>query len=157
VSRGEAAGRVRSLLLEMDDLRSELKRAERGEAAQELDRIIRSAAQIDGIVVATGRLAVKDLGALRNQADLFRAKVKSGIAVLSAELNDKLQFIVAVGDDCIETRHVGADALVRELGPIAGGGGGGRKHLAQLGTKDLASERRVFEALPGIVKKIVSR
>jgi alanyl-tRNA synthetase len=157
VSRGEAVGRVRSLLLEMDDLRSELKRAERGEAAQELDRIIRSAAQIDGIVVATGRLAVKDLGALRNQADLFRAKVKSGIAVLSAELNDKLQFIVAVGDDCIETRHVGADALVRELGPIAGGGGGGRKHLAQLGTKDLASERRVFEALPGIVKKIVSR
>ena len=157
VTRGEAVERVRSLLQEMDDVRSELKRAERGEAAQELDRIIRSAAQIDGIAVATGRLAVKDLGALRNQADLFRDKVKGGIAVLSAELNDKLQFIVAVGDECIEARHVGADALVRELGPIAGGGGGGRKHLAQLGTKDLASERKVFEALPGIVKKIVSR
>ena len=157
VSRGETAARVRSLLLEMDELRTELKRAERGEAAQELDRIIRSAAQVDGILVASGRLAVKDLGALRNQADLFRGKVRTGIAVLSAELNEKLQFIVAVSDDLVEARGIGADALVRELGPIAGGGGGGKKHLAQLGTKDLASERRVFEALPGIVKRSVSR
>ena len=157
VSRGETTGRVRSLLLEMDELRTELKRAERGEAAQELDRIIRSAAQVEGILVASGRLAVKDLGALRSQADLFRGKVRTGIAVLSAELNDKLQFIVAVSDDLVETRGIGADALVRELGPIAGGGGGGKKHLAQLGTKDLASERKVFEALPGIVKRSVSR
>jgi alanyl-tRNA synthetase len=157
VSRGETTARVHSLLLEMDELRTELKRAERGEAAQELDRIIRSAAQVDGILVASGRLAVKDLGALRSQADLFRGKVRTGIAVLSAELNEKLQFIVAVSDDLVEARGIGADALVRELGPIAGGGGGGKKHLAQLGTKDLASERRVFEALPGIVKRSVSR
>jgi alanyl-tRNA synthetase len=109
------------------------------------------------VLVAAGRLAVKDLGALRNQADVFRGKVKSGIAVLSAELNEKLQFIVAVTDDLVEARGVGADAIVRELGPVAGGGGGGKRHLAQLGTKDLASERRVFEALPDIVKKIISR
>ncbi|MGD1047458.1 MAG: alanine--tRNA ligase [Candidatus Krumholzibacteriaceae bacterium] len=157
VSRGEALPRVRALAAETDELRRELKRAESGEAAQELDRIIRSAAAVDGIVVAAGRLAVKDLGALRNQADVFRGKVKSGIAVLSAELNEKLQFIVAVTDDLVEGRGVGADAIVRELGPVAGGGGGGKKHLAQLGTKDLASERRVFEALPDIVKKIISR
>ena len=157
VSRGETLTRVRALTAEMDELRRELKRAESGEAAQELDRIIRSAASIDGVLVATGRLAVKDLGALRNQADVFRGKVKSGIAVLSAELNEKLQFIVAVTDDLVEARGVGADAIVRELGPVAGGGGGGKRHLAQLGTKDLASERRVFEALPDIVKKIISR
>ena len=157
VSRGETLGRVRALTAETDELRRELKRAESGEAAQELDRIIRSAASVDGILVAAGRLAVKDLGALRNQADVFRGKVKSGIAVLSAELNEKLQFIVAVTDDLVEARGVGADAIVRELGPVAGGGGGGKKHLAQLGTKDLASERRVFEALPDIVKKIISR
>jgi alanyl-tRNA synthetase len=157
VSRGETLGRVRALAAETDELRRELKRAESGEAAQELDRIIRSAASVDGILVAAGRLAVKDLGALRNQADVFRGKVKSGIAVLSAELNEKLQFIVAVTDDLVEARGVGADAIVRELGPVAGGGGGGKKHLAQLGTKDLASERRVFEALTRIVKDIISR
>jgi alanyl-tRNA synthetase len=100
---------------------------------------------------------VNDIGGLRNQADVFRGKIKDGIAVLSAELNEKMQFVVAVSDDIIEARGVGADALVKELGPVAGGGGGGKRHLAQLGTKDLASESKVFEALPGIVKKMVSR
>jgi alanyl-tRNA synthetase len=156
VSRGETAARVRSLVDETDWLRRELKRAESGEAAQELDRIVRSGALVDGILVATGRLAVQDAGALRKQADVFRGKVRTGIAVLSAELNEKLQFVVAVTDDLVETRGIGADALVRELAMVAGGGGGGKKHLAQLGTKDLASERRVFEALPGIVKRVVS-
>jgi alanyl-tRNA synthetase len=156
-SRGEAVGRVRSLLAEMDSARKDLKRAESGEAAQELDRIIKSAVRVEGILVAAGRLAVNDVGALRDQADVFRGKIKDGIAVLSAELNEKMQFIVVVSDDIIEARGVGADALVKELGPIAGGGGGGKRHLAQLGTKDLASESKVFEALPGIVKKMVSR
>ena len=156
VSRSDAIPRVRSLVAEMDDLRKELKRAERGEAGQELDRIIRSAVTIDGILVASGRLAVKDLAALRNQADVFRGKVKTGVAVLSAELNEKMQFVVAVTDDLVEKGAVGADTLVRELGAVAGGGGGGKKHLAQLGTKDLASEKKVFEILPGIVKKLIS-
>ncbi len=157
VSRGETVGRVGSLIAEMDSLRKELKRAESGEAAQELDRIIKSSVRVDGILVAAGRLAVNDIGGLRNQADVFREKVKEGIAVLSAELNEKMQFVVAVSDDLIEARGVAADAIVKELGPVAGGGGGGKRHLAQLGTKDLASERKVFEALPGIVKKMVSR
>jgi alanyl-tRNA synthetase len=157
VSRGEAGGRVRALLAEMDSIRKELKRAESGEAAQELDRIIKSAVRVEGILVAAGRLAVNDVGALRDQADIFRGKIKDGIAVLSAELNEKMQFVVAVSDGLIEARGVGADALVKELGPVAGGGGGGKRHLAQLGTKDLASESKVFEALPGIVKKMVSR
>jgi len=157
VSRADALSRVRALVAELDELKKELKRAERGEAVQELDRIIRSAVTVDGVLVASGRLAVKDLGALRNQADVFRGKVKSGIAVLSAELNEKMQYIVAVSDDLVDDRGIGADALVRELGPIAGGGGGGKKHLAQLGTKDLASESRVFGALPDLVGKLISR
>ena len=49
---------------------------------------------------------------------------------------------------------VSYEELPIELGEIAGGGGGGKEHLAQLGTKDLESEERVFEALPGIIKRL---
>jgi alanyl-tRNA synthetase len=156
VSRIDSIARVRSLLGEMDELRRELRRAERGEAGQELDRIVRSAVTVDGILVASGRLAVKDLASLRNQADVFRSKVKTGVVALSAELNEKMQFVIAVSDDLLERGSLAADAIVRELGTAVGGGGGGKRHLAQLGTKDLASERKVFEMLPGIVRKLVS-
>ena len=154
-SRGETVERAREVVGEIDELRRELKRMEKGGAGEALDRIIAGGATIDGILVASGLLAVKDLGALRNQADAFRSKVRSGVAVLAAELNEKMQYIVAVSDDLVE-RGVAADALVRELGAVAGGGGGGKKHLAQLGTKDLESAERVCGAIAGIVHRIVS-
>jgi len=156
VSRGEVFARVRALAAETDALRREIKRAEKGGAGDALDRIIASGARVDGVLVAVGRLDVKDLGALRNQADAFRGKVAGGVAVLAAELNEKMQYIVAVSDDLVE-RGVAADALVRELGPVAGGGGGGKKHLAQLGTKDLESVDRVFEAAGAAVRRLLSK
>jgi alanyl-tRNA synthetase len=157
VSRGDAITRVRSLVDEMDALKRELRRVEKGEAGQELDRIIRAATTVEGILVAAGRVSVKDLAGLRGQADLFRGKVSGAVAVLSAELNEKMQYVVAVSDDLVKKDALSAEAIVKELGALAGGGGGGKKHLAQLGTKDLGSEKKVFEALPDIVKRLVSR
>ena len=157
VSRGDAVARVRSLIDEMDELKRELRRVEKGEAGQELDRIIRAGTKVEGILVAAGRVSVKDLAGLRNQADVFRGKISGGVAVLSAELNEKMQYVIAVSDDLVKKDALSAEAIVKELGALAGGGGGGKKHLAQLGTKDLGSEKKVFEALPDIVKRLVSR
>jgi len=151
----ESAGRIRSILSELDDLKKELKKLERGGAGEGLDAIIRAAADVDGIRVATGRMPVKDAGALRNQADVFRGKVASGVAVLSMPLGGKMQYVVTVTDDLV-ARGIAADELVRRLGGIAGGGGGGKKHLAQLGTKEMDSEEKVFAALPGLLRGLIA-
>lgn len=156
VSPGESSSRLRSLLDENDALRKRLRRMERGEVGGELDHIIENAGRVDGILIAAGRVSVTDLLALREQADAFRGKVASGVAILSALLKGKLQFVVTVTDDLIKERKLTANVLVRELGTIAGGGGGGKKHLAQLGTKDAKSEKKVFNALPKIVKRLIS-
>jgi alanyl-tRNA synthetase len=66
-----------------------------------------------------------------------------------------MQFVIAVTDDLVE-RGVTAVDIVKELGPLAGGGGGGKNHLAQLGTRELDSEGRVFEALAGIVERLMN-
>ncbi len=155
VSQPEIVERVHALLDEIDALKKRTRRMERGEAGAEIDRIISSGITVDGVLVASGRVSVDDLSVLRNQADLFRNKISSGVAVLSAPLKGKLQFVATVTDDLISGDKISAQAIVLELGPIAGGGGGGKKHLAQLGTKDLESEARVFEALPGLVRKMM--
>jgi alanyl-tRNA synthetase len=67
----------------------------------------------------------------------------------------KMHFVITVTDDLVE-KGVTADGLVKELGELAGGGGGGKRHLAQLGTKDLESETRVFEALPGLIERLLN-
>ncbi len=155
VSQKDVYTRAESLLEEIDSLKREVRRLEQGGSTGEIERLLESAARVDGVLVLSGRIEAKDVSALRNQADIFRSKVPSGIAVLSAPLKGKLQFVVTVTDDLIEGKGLSAVALVRELGSIAGGGGGGKKHLAQLGTKDLESEERVFDALPGAIKKLL--
>ena len=153
-TQDDVLDRVRALLDEVDSLKRDIRELERGGVGNEIDEIIRTSAKVDGIVVAFGRIGVKDVSALRNQADIFRNRVDSGVAVLSAPLKGKLQFVVTVTDDLVKKSAISATDLVRELGEIAGGGGGGKEHLAQLGTKDLESEERVFEALPGIIKRL---
>jgi alanyl-tRNA synthetase len=157
VQPSEVVERVSALHDEIDQLKKRIKRLERGETGAELDRLVTGGVTVDGVLVVSGRISVDDAAALRNQADLFRNKVSTGVGALSAPIKGKLQFVVAVTDDLVAAGRVTADTLVRELGPIAGGGGGGKKHLAQLGTKDMESEDRVFEALPGLVRKLVAR
>ena len=155
VAPSDMAARVSSVLADIDEMKKEIKKLERGEAGGELEKIIGSATAFEGIRIASGRINAKDSGGLRSQADTFRNRVSSGVAVLSSPQKGKMQFVITVTDDLVE-KGVEADRLVEQLGSIAGGGGGGRKHLAQLGTKDLDSERRVLEALPDNVKKLLS-
>jgi len=155
VSQNDIHTRAESLLEEIDALKREMRRLEQGGSAGEIERLLVSAARVDSVLVVSGRVTVKDVSALRNQADIFRSKVSSGIAVLSAPVKGKIQFVVTVTDDLIEQKELSAVDLVRELEAIAGGGGGGKKHLAQLGTKDLESEERVFNALPEVIRKLI--
>ncbi|MBN1164010.1 MAG: alanine--tRNA ligase [Candidatus Krumholzibacteriota bacterium] len=155
VSSSEVAGRIRSLLSDIDDMKKEISKLERGEAVNELDALIQAGRDLGGMKVVYGRISVKDVGALRNQADLFRDRVKSGVALLSIPCNGKMQYVVTVTQDVVE-KGLTANGLVRELSKVVGGGGGGKKHIAQLGTKDMESEGKVFEALPGIVERLIS-
>jgi len=154
-STEEIPSRVRSVLAEVDELRKKLKKAMSQDNVGLLDKMISSAEKVDGLMVASGRMQVDDLSVLRNHADIFRGKVARGIAVLSSEIKGKLQFVVAVTDDLASQGKVTADKIVSEMRNIVDGGGGGKKHLAQFGTKDLESEKKVFDGLKDIVKRLL--
>jgi alanyl-tRNA synthetase len=155
VSPADVIGRMRALLEEVEAARKRIRRLEQGGGAADLERLIAAAVTVGGVLVAVGRVNVEDIAALRNMADLFRGRVASGVAVLSATIKDKLQFVAAVTDDLARGGALSADALVRELGPIAGGGGGGKRHLALFGTKNLETEEAVFRALPATVERLL--
>jgi len=150
----EAAARISVVLETMEELKKEIKRLEKG-GGDRLESIIGAAGEISGMKIAMGRSGARDVGALRAMADSFREKVPSGIGVFSMPDKGKMHFVITVTDDIVG-KGVTADVIVKELGPLAGGGGGGKRHLAQLGTKDLESESRVFEALPKIVERLTN-
>jgi alanyl-tRNA synthetase len=71
---------------------------------------------------------------LRELADGLRQKLGSGVVVLGRADGTKASVLVAVTRDL--TDRLPAGDIVRALGRMIGGGGGGRPDLAEAGGKD---------------------
>ena len=50
-----------------------------------------------------------------------------------------------------------ADALIRELAGLAGGGGGGRPDMATGGGKDPAKLAKVLKQAPDVARRLLSK
>jgi len=107
-------------------------------------------------VVAGTRLVVDRVDGLapaevRELADGLRQKLNSGVVVLGRAFGGKASLLVCVTDDL--TKSLSAGDLVRELAGIIGGGGGGRRDLAEAGGKDASRLDEALETAPRIVER----
>ena len=82
--------------------------------------------------------------------------LKSGIGVLGAIINEKLNFACVVTDYLVATKKYNAGDIVKKVAAIAGGGGGGRPHMALAGGKDLNKFEDALDQAKTIIKSIVS-
>ncbi|MBW1899520.1 MAG: alanine--tRNA ligase, partial [Deltaproteobacteria bacterium] len=87
--------------------------------------------EINGIKVLAKKVSIDNPGALRELADNFRDKIKSGVVVLGAVSGPKALLIVIVTKDLTDRFHAGN--IVKEVASVVGGGGGGRPDMAQAG------------------------
>jgi len=88
-------------------------------------------AQINGINVISKKVTIDKPAALRDLADKFKDRVKSGVVVLGAVSGKKALLIVVVTKDLTHRFHAGN--IVKQLAAEVGGGGGGRPDMAQAG------------------------
>jgi alanyl-tRNA synthetase len=104
---------------------------------------------VGGLKVVTRRVDGVDRSALRELADQIKASIGSGVVVLAAEAEGKVSFVVSVTADL--TSKVKAGDLVKRLGPIVGGGGGGRPDFAEAGGKQPEHIADLLAAAPKAV------
>jgi alanyl-tRNA synthetase len=114
----------KSLEKEIDSLKVKIA----SEAVADIEADVKS---IDGVKVLAKRVAVDQPAALRELADRFKDKIKSGIVVLGSVAEDKALLIVIVTKDLIDRFHAGR--IVKQVAAVVGGGGGGRPDMAQAG------------------------
>ena len=98
-----------------------------------------SASADDSFVIGTTKVIARkvsglDKAALRGLSDSLRDQLGSGVVVIANETDGKVALLVSVSKDL--TAKVQAGAVVREIAPIVGGGGGGRPDFAEAGGKD---------------------
>ncbi len=109
------------------------------------------APEIDGVKVFTTTLPGADRDTLRQMADHFRQKTKTGVAVLASVFDGKPALIATVTDDLVK-RGFHAGELVKVVSEPVGGSGGGRPNMAQAGGKDPDKLPQALDLVQGWVE-----
>ena len=86
---------------------------------------------VNDVPVLALKVTVDQPAALRELADRFKDRIKSGIVVLGAVSGGKVLLIAVVSKDLTQRFHAGK--LIKQVASMVGGGGGGRPDMAQAG------------------------
>jgi len=157
IAPNELPGRIRALLDEQKALQKELAKFKTQASKDKIDEFIDQAELLpDGEKIVSEVIEDADLEALKGMGDAFREKCKRGAALFGAEKEGKLIFVCAVTDNLVKDGRLKAGDLVGKVARIAGGGGGGKPHLATAGGKKVEKLTEAVEAFPKLVRDALS-
>jgi alanyl-tRNA synthetase len=153
VSRRDLPARIEKLRDRVEELEREVKdlRREKLGGIQAEATVIKS---IRGISVEVRRFDGLSMADLREKADDLKGKLKSGVVVLGAVTSDKAFIVASVTKDL--TGRIQAGALIKELAPVIGGGGGGRPDFAQSGGPGVGELGRALDQAPGLIERLAA-
>jgi alanyl-tRNA synthetase len=123
--------RVRKMVSDIKAYEKEIARLKTRLASDERDAAPDAVKSVNGVKVMAKSVAVDTPAALRNLADQWKDKIKSGIVVLGSKSGPKAMLIVGVTRDLTDKYHAGN--IVKQLAAVVGGSGGGRPDMAQAG------------------------
>jgi alanyl-tRNA synthetase len=146
--------RLEKILSHQKSLEKELERLKAAIAAQSAHWAQEDIRNIGGIQVLVKKVSVDKPAVLRDMADRFKEKLKSGIVVLGSADTSKTLLIVVVTKDLTDRFHAGN--MIKEIASTVGGGGGGRPDMAQAGGSKPEKLDEALEKAYEIVKRAVS-
>ncbi len=152
VSGDRVLGEVERRLAELRAARRDLEGLRVDRVRQRLARRSEEPAVVAGVRLVAERVDGLEPEEMREVADGLRGALGSGVVVLGRADGTKASLLVAVTADL--ERRLPAGDLVRSLGRIIGGGGGGRPDMAEAGGRDPA---RLDEALEAAGPEIARR
>ena len=157
VPRRDLAARIEKLQARADELERDMKDARKKLLAGSVEAkssVSGTATVIKGLKVQVQRLDGLTMAELRDTADGIKQKLASGIVVLGAVTGDKAFIVASVTKDL--AGRIPAGALIKELAPVIGGGGGGRPDFAQSGGPGVGELQKALDLVPGLVGRLAA-
>jgi alanyl-tRNA synthetase len=131
----ELPEKTKMLKEELQENEKSLQKLQAEQAVSQIDGLLQEAESVGKVKLAIKKFSNTETELLKKAADEFRQKFNSAILLMINQVDNKLNFILAITDDLIR-RGLHAGALVKEIANITEGGGGGRAHLATAGGKN---------------------
>jgi alanyl-tRNA synthetase len=136
---------IKALDKEVDHLKTKL-------ATEKTDTSGEAVKSINGVKTMVRRVLAETPAGLRNMADQFKDKLKSGIVVLGSTAGDKVMLIAVVTKDLTDRYHAGN--IINQVSAVVGGRGGGRPDMAQAGGSQPQKLAQALEKAYEIVEQM---
>ena len=149
-SPNQIPAKITALQDEIKNCRKELDELKAQAADSALSDILANAKVINGVKLICHNFKEYEAADLRMISDKLREGSKELIAVLAAENEGKVTFLVAVSDDLLEKGYH-AGKMIKEIAAAAGGGGGGKANMAQAGAKDPSKIQAAFDVAASLI------
>jgi alanyl-tRNA synthetase len=144
--------RVQKMMLDIKAFEKEVDHLKTKLASEETKAAGEAVKSINGIKMMAQRVSVETPGALRNLADQFKDKIKSGIVVLGSTAGAKVMLIAVVTKDLTDRYHAGN--IVTQVAAVVGGRGGGRPDMAQAGGNQPQNLDQALEKAYEVVRRM---
>jgi alanyl-tRNA synthetase len=144
----EITGRCKTLEKEID-------RMKKSSLTSDLEGIIASGKDINGVKIISKVFKDMDVETLRGLSDSIRERVQNSVVCFGSDTGGKAMLLYAATNKAVE-KGIDCGKLVKETAPIVGGGGGGRKDMAQAGGKDAATLEKAVEEAVKLAGKMLS-
>ncbi|MBW1616363.1 MAG: alanine--tRNA ligase [Deltaproteobacteria bacterium] len=140
--------RIQNLLDAQKNYEKENKKLKNLIAVKSAETSMDDFVEINGIKIIAKKAEAENPEELREIADKFKDKIKTGIVVLASvsKTNNKVMLVAVVTKDI--TDRFSANKIIKEIAAIVGGGGGGRPDMAQAGG---SKPEKIEEALNAVL------
>jgi len=145
--------RINSIIDEKKILEKELALYKTQSSQDKIIKLVETARALNGFKLVIAKIDSPDVENLKQHGDLLRDALKSGVGVLSAIINDKVNFICVVTDDLIRNKKLNAGHIVKQVAAIADGSGGGKPHIALAGGKSPDKLQTALDNVASIIEK----
>lgn len=140
-------GSQKTLEKEVEQLKAKIAEASANDIEDDI-KIIKN------IQVLVKKVSIESPAALRDLADRFREKIKSGVVVLGCISGSKALLISMVTKDL--TDRFSAGNIVKQIAALVGGSGGGRPDMAQAGGTKTENLDQALQKVYEVVEKFSS-
>ncbi|MDD5014995.1 MAG: alanine--tRNA ligase, partial [Atribacterota bacterium] len=147
----EMSVKINQIIDDANDMKKKIKILRHKLARYEIDLLISQKREVKGENVISIKVEAADNNDLRNWGDLIKDKIKSGIIVLGTELdNGKVSLLAMVTDD-LTVKGYDAGNIIKDIAPIVGGKGGGKKTMAQAGGSEIDKLSQALEKVYEVI------
>lgn len=132
--RNDVITKVTSTLTEIKAAHKEIEDIRKTNSLGYVEVLLKNIENVNGISLVKGEVKDVDMAGLRDLTEKVLDKLQSGVVVLGAAHEGKVNFSVMISKDLVK-KGLHAGKMIKEIAAIAGGGGGGRPDMAQAGGK----------------------